>query len=90
MSDWNSAEAIKTWWSSPSQANYHRSHTAEDVAQLREPFAEGHHSNRMALKLRYIFAKHQAQKSINITMAPLDGVQQQMMAQAGMGECFVR
>ena len=88
LAGWNSPEAIEAWWAGPTQKDIglKRPYTAETVAKLREPFPESLPSNQMSLKLKGLFKRLLETKGVSLAAAPVDGVSQHMLSEAGLGE----
>jgi isocitrate lyase len=87
QADWSDPKSISTWWSTPTQAHFHRPYSAELVASLRSPFAEFWPASVQAMKLRETFSAHYAKGTASVTIGATDVIGAHLMADAGYGEC---
>jgi hypothetical protein len=86
QSAWTDPDAIRAWWATRSQSNFHRPWSAEQVASLRGPFVEYWPASEQGRKLRALFDKHQKDKTASVSIGAPDVVTAHLMADTGYGE----
>ena len=88
MSDFRTIDNVTSWWQTATQKTVQRDYDAAVVVSLRDIYPEA--INGPALKLRRIFAAHQAAGTCSLASSTMDATSLQMMKEAGLGMLAVK